>query len=134
MQGRGCEPFVGMQIVLVMPAEKKTKFERLVLAGGGQVVVGRSPYSNTKELTHILTETRYLGKEKVDFAGLANRGVPVMGPLFLNDFLVSVEPPTLEKFLLEEFKEHWAKGKRARVMTDTPTNPHKKTKSVLSMI
>jgi len=133
-KGRGCEAFAGMVMVLVMPSGKKEQFQRLVQAGGGEVVPGRPPYSNTKGITHLLTEARYLGKDKVDYAGLASKGVPVMKPIYLNDFLTSEEPPSLESFLLEEFKEHWEKKKRARVMTDTPTNPTKKTKSVLSEI
>ena len=64
-----------------MPDQKKGSFERLIAAGGGQVVVGRcvydtlirnntrhifrAPYTNAPELTHMLTESKYLGKEKV---------------------------------------------------------------------
>ena len=54
-----------MQMLLVMPQQKKEQFARLVQAGGGGVVAGRAPYSNTGGVTHMLTEMRYLGKEKV---------------------------------------------------------------------
>lgn len=71
---------------------------------------------------------------QVDYVGLATKGVPVLKPIYLNDFLVSEQPPSLELFMLEEFKEHWEKKKRARVITDTPTNAQKKSKSVLDAI
>ena len=62
-----------MQMLLVMPQQKKEQFGRLVQAGGGGVVVGRAPYSNTGGVTHMLTEMRYLGKEKVGAGRNGNR-------------------------------------------------------------
>jgi len=134
LQGRGQEAFAGMSIIFIMPQNKRDQFQRLVIAGGGKVLEARSPYSNVEGVTHLLTETRYLGKDKVDYAGLAVRGVPVLKPLYLNDFLVSSTPPSLDTFMLEEYKDFWEKKKRSRVITDTPTNPQKKTKSVLAEI
>ena len=98
----------------------------------------------------MFTESRYLGKEKVlffkyfplslsffllkslslkvDYSGLAMRGVPVLKPLFLNDFLTSISgrPPPFDNHMLEDAKPHWDKMKRKRVVTDTPTNDKKK--------
>ena len=110
------------------------------------------PFTNAAELTHMFTESRYLGKEKVffltsfpffvlfppldlkslslkvDYSGLAMRGVPVLKPLFLNDFLTSISgrPPPFDNHMLEDAKPHWDKMKRKRVVTDTPTNDKKK--------
>ena len=70
----------------------------------------------------------------MDFAGLAAKGVPVLKPIYLNEFLVSEAPPALEAHMVEEFREYWERRKRARVVTDTPTNPGKKTRSVLEDI
>ena len=65
---------------------------------------------------------------KVDYSGLAMRGVPVLKPLFLNDFLTSISgrPPPFDNHMLEDAKVHWEKMKRKRVVTDTPTNDKKK--------
>ena len=65
LQGLGCEAFAGMVLVLLMPSNKREQFRRLVEAGGGRVTEARQPYSNTAGLTHLLTETKYIGKEKV---------------------------------------------------------------------
>ena len=80
LQGKGCEAFAGMEIVLVsflvmwshltlltqmMPSPKRDQFSRLVEAGGGRVVTAKPPYSNTQGVTHVLTESKHLGKEKV---------------------------------------------------------------------
>lgn len=126
--------FNGMQFILHMPENKKGPFSRLVKSGGGDVLAAKTPYSNTSGATHLLTESRYIGEGQVDYAGLANRGVPVMKPIFLNDFLTSDKPPTIELYLLDEFKAHWDSKKRTRVTTDTPTNAYKKTKSVFGNI
>ena len=99
-------------------------------AGGGEVLTARTPYSSTSGATHLLTETRYAGEGQIDYAGLASRGIPVLKPIYLNDFLISNEAPPLEGHLLEDFKSHWDSKKRSRITTDTPTNPVKKTKSV----
>ena len=58
---------------------------RLVQAGGGEVLVAKAPYSNTSGATHLLTETRYIGQGQIDMAGLSNRGVPVLKPIYLHD-------------------------------------------------
>ena len=71
----------------------------------------------------------------MDYSGLAMRGVPVLKPLFLNDFLTSeknTNSTTTNSIdlhmmhMLEEAKPHWEKMKRKRVVTDTPTNEKKK--------
>jgi len=126
--------FSGMRFILHMPENKKGPFSRLVKAGGGEVLSAKTPYSNTPGATHLLTETRYIGEGQIDFSGLATRGVPVMKPIYLNDFLTSDQPPNVELFLLDEFKSHWESKKRSRVTTDTPTNAYKKTKSVFGNV
>ena len=69
-------------------------------------------------------------KTQVDYSGLAMRGVPVLKPLFLNDFLTSEKKnSSIDNYMmhmLEEAKPHWEKMKRKRVVTDTPTNEKKK--------
>jgi len=129
-QGVGGEAFNGWKVILVVPDQKKGQFERLIAAGGGEVVKGRAPFTNAPELTHMLTESKYLGKEKVDYSGLAMRAVPVLKPLYLNDFLTSEKKnASIDNYMmhmLEEAKPHWEKMKRKRVVTDTPTNEKKK--------
>ena len=94
----------------------------------------RSPYSGDTGATHLLTEAKYVVGNQVDFTSLANQGIPVLKPIYLNDFLISDEPPALEKFLLDVFKPHWDSKKRNRINTDTPTNAYKKSKSVFGNI
>ena len=68
----------------------------------------------------------------MNYSGFAMRGVPVLKPLFLNDFLTSEKKTTNNSIdnymmhMLEEAKPHWEKMKRKRVVTDTPTNEKKK--------
>ena len=120
-------------------------------------VILRPPFTNAPELTHMLTESKYLGKEKVtffkivghwffweviflggdckigtqvDYSGLAMRAVPVLKPLYLNDFLTSEKKNnSIDNYMmhmLDDAKPHWEKMKRKRVVTDTPTNEKKK--------
>ena len=144
--------FDGMKFILHMPEKKMGSFSRfvsrnfviftsltpslirLIRAGGGDVLTVKAPYSGNHGATHLLTEARYLDGNQVDFVSLANIGVPVLQPIYLNDFLTSEKPPELDKFLLENYKPHWESKKRNRISTDTPTNAYKKSKSVFGNI
>ena len=104
---------------------------RLIKAGKGEILSVKSPYSGNTGATHLLTETKYLVGSQVDYVSLAKQGIPVLKPIYLNDFLVSDQAPDLERFLLDVYKPHWeAIKKRNRICTDTPTSASKKTKSV----
>ena len=107
---------------------------RLIRAGGGDVLTVKAPYSGNHGATHLLTEPRYLEGNQVDFVSLANIGVPVLQPLYLNAFLTSEKPPALEDWLLDNYKSLWESKKRNRISTDTPTNAYKKSKSVFGNI
>ena len=91
----------------------------------------KSPYSANTGATHLLTETKYLVGGQVDYMGLANQGIPVLKPLYLNDFLISDRPLDLDRFLLDAYRPHWESlKKRLRTTYDTPTSASKKSKSV----
>ena len=95
----------------------------------------KSPYSGNTGATHLLTETKYMVGAQVDYVSLAKQGIPVLKPIYLNDFLISDKPPDLERFLLDVYKPHWESiKKRNRICTDTPTSASKKTKSVLGHV
>ena len=108
-----------MRAALMMPDQKKAQFEKLITAGGGQVVQEKTARSllhhddngdtNAPEVTHVFTESAYIRKEKVDYYGLAVRGVPVLNHLFLYDLLtLPYESPSLTNHMLDEAKPHWA--------------------------
>ena len=67
----------------------------------------KAPYSGNHGATHLLTEPRYVDGNQVDFVSLANIGVPVLMPIYLNAFLTSDKPPALDEFLLPDYKPHW---------------------------
>ena len=72
--------------------------------------------------------------QAIDYPALASKGVPVLKPVYLSEFLTSVSAPELEQFMIEEFKTHWEGRKRNRISTDTPTSASKKTKSLFGNI
>ena len=72
--------------------------------------------------------------QAIDYPALASKGVPVLKPVYLSEFLTSVSAPDLEQFMIEEFKTHWEGRKRNRISTDTPTSASKKTKSLFGNI
>ena len=73
-------------------------------------------------MTHLLTEAKYASSKAIDYPALASKGVPVLKPVYLSEFLTSVSAPDLEQFMIEEFKTHWEGRKRNRISTDTPTS------------
>ena len=106
---------------------------RLILAGGGEVLTSSPPYTNTPGITHLLTDTKYTSNKQIDYQALATRGVPVLKPVYLSEFLSSDSAPDLDKFMIEEFKAFWESRKRNRINTDTPTSANKKSKSVFNI-
>ena len=107
---------------------------RLIQAGGGEVVQSKSPYTNASRMTHLLTDNKYASSKQIDYQALASKGVAVLKPVYLSEFLTSNSAPNLEQFMIEEFKPFWESRKRNRISTDTPTNTNKKTKSVFDNV
>ena len=111
--------FSDMKAMLVMPDEKKSHFEELITAGGGQVVHSRGLLhhdhddTDASEVTHVFSESAYIRNEKVDYYGLAMRRIPVLNPLFLYDLLthpfksMTSRRAHLTNHMLEEAKPHW---------------------------
>lgn len=127
--------FDGMKFILHMPEQKQGPFSRLIKAGKGEILSVKAPYSGNTGATHLLTETKYMVGAQVDYVSLAKQGIPVLKPIYLNDFLISDQPPDLERFLLDVYKPHWESiKKRNRICTDTPTSASKKTKSVFGHV
>jgi len=92
------------------------------------------PYTNTTEVTHLLTDVKYATNKKIDYQALASKGVPVLKPVYLSEFLTSDTAPDLDQFMLEEFKPLWESRKRNRISTDTPISANKKSKSMFGNI
>ena len=103
-------------------------YRRLIQAGGGELLNVQSPFTACQGATHLLSEPKLA--VGMDFNSLALKGVPVLKPIYVNDFLTSDNPPSLDDFLIEDFKPFREKRKRNRISTDTPTNAFKKSKSM----
>ena len=100
--------FSGIQAILHTSGSRKESFGRLLQLGKGRVVDVDAPYTDCEGATHCLAELNRLPKVKMDFKSLAANGVAVVGPLYLNAFVVSDPPPKVDSFLLPEFKQYWS--------------------------
>ncbi len=45
----------------------------------------------------------------IDYAGMASKGVAVVGPFYVNEFLLLEVPPKIESHIIDEYKPFWAK-------------------------
>ena len=106
----------------------------MVKAGGGEVMEVSPPYTNITGMTHVLSDPKSASDKQIGYQAMANKGVPVLKPIYLSEFLTSDTNPDLDQFLIEEFKPFWESRKRNRITTDTPTSANKKTKSMLRNI
>ena len=88
------------------------------------------PYSNISGMTHILSDAKYASDKQIGYQAMANKGVPVLKPVYLSEFLTATHT-VLDQFLIEDFKPFWESRKRNRITTDTPTSANKKSKSML---
>ena len=57
--------------------------------------------------THCLAEPKKLPNQKLDFEALAKQRVAVVGPVYLNEFLVNDPPPNVGDYVIEEYKKLW---------------------------
>ena len=82
--------FSDIKAMLVMPEQRKIQFEKLITAGGGQVIQAKaaihllhfdedSDDTNAPEVTHIFTESPRTLKEEVDLPREVETSTPVEG-------------------------------------------------------
>lgn len=100
--------FSGIRAILHTSAPRKESFARLLQHGKGTVVSVDAPYTDPEGATHCLAEPNKLPKVRMDYKSLAQNGVAVVGPLYLNEFVVTDPPPRVDAFLISEFKKFWA--------------------------
>ena len=67
----------------------------------------KPPYLDAKGATHCLAEPKKLPNQRLDFEALAKQRVAVVGPLYINEFLVTDPPPKVEDFILDDYKPAW---------------------------
>ena len=81
--------------------------------GGGKVIDNsqkvKSPYSDPKDATHCIAEPNKLPKQSIDYEALAIKGVAVVNPVYINEFLANDPPPNVNNHLIEDFKPYWKK-------------------------
>ncbi len=66
------------------------------------------PFSNPDGATHLLAEPSRCSGVKIDYRSLAAASVAVVSPVYINEFLVADPPPKVDRFIVDEFKNHWA--------------------------
>ncbi len=100
-------PFSGIRAIIHTSEARKAAFARLIHAGKGTVLdEAKPPYKDAKAATHCLAEPKKLPGQKMDFEALAQQRVAVVGPLYMNDFLVS-EQTNIDEFIIEEYESYW---------------------------
>ena len=105
-------PFEGVRAIIHTSQPRAEAFTRLLECGKGSVVTGvRPPYKETFGATHCIAELNKMPRTLIDFAGFAAKGVAVVGPYYVNDYLLSDPPPKVEDHLIDEFKPFWSKRK-----------------------
>jgi len=114
---QGAAPiFSGMIVYLALPDHKQTSFLRLIETGGGTVLKEMKD-DNIKTITHILSESKYYQLVKNREGQLVQFGIPVIRPIFLNDFLIKENRPCLDQYIVEDYKEAWQKKKKSRTLS-----------------
>ncbi|CAB4058513.1 TOPBP1 [Lepeophtheirus salmonis] len=78
--------FEGIVAIIHTTHKRREAFQRLIEFGGEPVKVP---------------------KYKIDYESLATRGIAVVEPIFINEFLINDPPPPVETYLIDEFKAYW---------------------------
>ena len=105
-------PFSGMKAIIHSTDSRKGAFARMILLGKGIVLEDvYPPYNNVPEATHCIAEPKKLPNVSIDFDAMAQQRIAVVGPLYLNEYIIQVPLPNVEESLLDEYKPYWKKYK-----------------------
>jgi hypothetical protein len=64
----------------------------------------RPPYTHAKDVSHVIAELDKCNYE-IDLLHCAKNGIPVVIPLYLNEYLISESIPDFLPFFPEEYKK-----------------------------
>lgn len=104
--------FTGIRAIIHTSESRKGAFARLILTGKGRVLdEAQPPYKESLGATHCLAELKRLPNTKLDYEALAKHRVAVVGPLYMNEFLITDPTPCVEDFIIEDYKSFWQKHK-----------------------
>ena len=111
---KGLDPiFSGIKAIIHTSEQRKASFKKLLELGGGKIIDNlqnvKPPYSDPKDATHCIAEPNKLPKQSIDYVALALKGVAVVNPVYINEFLANDPPPNVDTHLIENFKPHWKK-------------------------
>ncbi|XP_045617941.1 DNA topoisomerase 2-binding protein 1 isoform X2 [Procambarus clarkii] len=96
--------FQNMRALIHSSRERIGAFTRLIEAGGGTVIRGIPPYKEEKDVTHFFLEMNKT-PEKIDLANFAARQIPVLLPIFLNEYLIKYPLPIEAEHCIPEYKQ-----------------------------
>ncbi|XP_071748981.1 DNA topoisomerase 2-binding protein 1-A [Lepeophtheirus salmonis] len=99
--------FEGIVAIIHTTPKRREAFQRLIEFGGGKVITPNPPYYEPEDATHCFAEPVKVPKYKIDYESLATRGIAVVEPIFINEFLINDPPPPVETYLIDEFKAYW---------------------------
>eukprot|EP00096_Caligus_rogercresseyi_P004819 TRINITY_DN19347_c0_g1_i1.p1 TRINITY_DN19347_c0_g1~~TRINITY_DN19347_c0_g1_i1.p1 ORF type:complete len:376 (-),score=114.04 TRINITY_DN19347_c0_g1_i1:171-1178(-) len=96
--------FTGIVAIIHTTPKRREAFQRLIEFGGGSVLSLSPPYSDPRNATHVFAEPSKVPKSRIDYEGLASKGIAVLEPIFINEYLIQDPPPPVENYLIPEFK------------------------------
>ena len=105
-------PFSGVKAIIHSTDSRKGAFARMIILGKGTVLEDvYPPYREAPEATHCIAEPKKLPNVSIDFDAMARQRIAVVGPLYLNEFIIQDPMPNIEENLLDEYKTFWTKYK-----------------------
>ncbi|XP_043233811.1 DNA topoisomerase 2-binding protein 1-A-like isoform X2 [Amphibalanus amphitrite] len=99
--------FHSMVAVLLTARERSRAFERLVTAGGGRAASLDQLRRRPTDVTHVFIEPARADKRQLTaelWRELAERRLPCLQPVYLNECLTAAAAPRTEDWLLDEYK------------------------------
>ena len=106
-----------MKAIIHSTDNRKGAFARMILLGKGIVLEDVSPpYNNVPEATHCIAEPKKLPNVSIDFDAMARQRIAVVGPLYLNEYIIQEPLPNVEESLLDDYKPYWKKYKMTWIL------------------
>lgn len=94
--------FSDWKVLVIADRQKSSTYKRILESGGAAII---KSYEDLNNVTHAFIELPQEEFKKIDLESLVSSGINCLKPEYLAFYLIEINPPLEEKFLIPQVKE-----------------------------
>ncbi|XP_023241531.1 DNA topoisomerase 2-binding protein 1-A-like isoform X2 [Centruroides sculpturatus] len=111
------------KVLIIADKQKSSTYKRILESGGAEII---KPEEDMNNVTHAFIEVSKEELNKVDLESLVSSGVNCLKPEYIAFYLVEINPPSEEKFLIPQVKQLLEKHANKKRKLEGSEQPNKK--------